>query len=347
MEPKIKILNYEKIHYYYEVWNWSYHDASQVYTWYKKPWKAKKFFLSILYILIGTLCSWATVIFLAWFYIVSFFKKWGTPEKIKEIDYKLENSLLNKKEVQHLIREKFKFSWTNSEAVFNWFENLCKFWEPWEDYISLTHYEDQYNTVSVADNLLIFYYSNPQVSSTSVYEYKIEWKDAEAKLIFESVYRDEYKIYLKDWIIYEDEFDPHDIREKEYLERKMKRHDITDILVKSLVFKSELSESSWKKYLEARIKDIEKAEEEYKDICKKYKIPIMLDDDWSFKYLWESTSLIEENKKWEKKEKKLFTKKKYEDYQKDIDKITENFWVSIFDTIFAKETLRKMMWEKN
>lgn len=78
-----------------------------------KPWFFLNFFWVILRLLINPFFSWIMVFIRLYWFISLINQKISTPEKLKEIQYKLWASLLKEDEVKKLIKESASFMWEN------------------------------------------------------------------------------------------------------------------------------------------------------------------------------------------------------------------------------------------
>ncbi|MBP7774057.1 hypothetical protein KA071_03125 [Candidatus Gracilibacteria bacterium] len=141
-----------------------------------------KIFLStIIGILVACLLSWITVVSIIWGWVKFLLDKSSTPDKIKEIQFKLANSILNKEEVQDSLKEISKIM--GKKLVFEEEEEEALVLEESEDgyYTELNLFKDE--------NKIHIYRRTPDYDSefNTTYKYKIEGQKIYFKLIEDKI----------------------------------------------------------------------------------------------------------------------------------------------------------------
>lgn len=188
----IKAKNFNKVWLHYSLTQWNFIE-------WNKPWFFSNFFWIISRLLINPFLSWIMV-FIRWYWFITLInQKISTPEKLKEIHYKLWASLLNEKEVKKLIKESASFMW--KDIVFDdEEENNTLVLESSEDW--------WYSEISldIKNEMAYFYSHTPDYDwvYNDTYKYKIEenilyWKLLEKKI--ENPWKINYEV--KDWVILE------------------------------------------------------------------------------------------------------------------------------------------------
>lgn len=365
-ESPIKISNMEKIWYYYEVWHWGYHTDWWTYTWYKKPWKAKKFFMTIWYWILATLLSWVSVIFVIATLIIKFVKWSNKTDKVKEIENKFNNVPMDKLESQHTMRELWRAQWIKEETIIHDLMNiLITDYNDCYNHIYLQKHEESSTTVSIVDNLLLYDYNWFSKFDDEIYEYKIEWWKVFQKLLFSNSSDYDYKqnyfdnkeesktlhySAVQNWQLLEDEI-PEEYneyekkRDIEWYQRSLKRNEV-GLLTKTLVFANTMPNSSFQKYLKARFKDIENLKKEYEELCEECWFKAFKEKDWSYGYVSKSFNYTIKDKDWKEIEKFSMTEKIYKKYEKLYDKLIEKYWIWVLSIPHTVEVL-KLFEEKN
>lgn len=187
----IKAKNFSKVSLYYSLTQWNFIE-------WNKPWFFSNFFWIIFRLLINPFFSWIMVLIRWYWFIFLINQKISTPEKLKEIQYKLWASLLSEEEVKKLIRE---------SASFMWKDIIFKDEEDENNTLILENEEDWWYAEISLDkkNKKAFLYSHsPDYDSvfTTTYEYKIEWNSLYWRLLEKEIehrWKKEYEV--KDWII--------------------------------------------------------------------------------------------------------------------------------------------------
>lgn len=332
-ESPIRKKNMEKIYCYYEIWRWNYRDVTKWDINNKKPSMAKNIIFSIWDIIFNVLLSWISVVFTVRSFIYKRYKNQTVPDDIKKLNFKLEHSLLEKHEVQEVFRETMMATWIKNETIFNLLNDVAYSWKEYEDYIWLTHDNDWDPLISIwiAWNIIFNSISGMYRSIDSVLEFKINGKEINIKLLQQI---DAHVTLVKDWVICEHEVSDY---QKKELEKYIKWHEATNLLWKALIFKNQLSESSFNKYVQEQLKEIEKAEKEYKNLCKKYWIDSMYKKDWSFRFFMDYDKVD-----W----KPILEKEEYEKFTDEASKIWDKRWFDIWDTKFIIQTLQNMLENK-
>lgn len=341
-ESPAKIINMGKIHRYYEIRNWNYKDICP--SEYTKPTKLKTFLICTWKLFLNTILSWIYIIITIISFAISYFKKNEFPkkitEKMKEYDLKLSVSELQKKEVQHIIKEQYQLLWADNETTFAHLKNIAITWEEYLDYVYVMNKNERSESVSIIDDLLIYDFSNPSGRTESITKYKIEWESLEQILLQETEcdYYNWFKkiITVKNWKINENEIE----EPKEYrinnLKESIQWHKWDNrILVKALIFIHESPITSWKNYIEQRLKEVEKTKEEFIWLCKSYWFEPSYEKDWSFKFFYKSPIDRDGNA--------FMSDEQYEKFEEDKNKLINKYWVDIRNIPLINESLEKML----
>lgn len=170
----IRAKNLQKVGLKYSLWRWDFIE------WELDSF-AKIFFSTIIGVLIACLLSWITVVSIIWGWVKFLLNKSSTPDKIKEIQFKLANSILNKEEVQSSLKEISKIMW--KKLVFEEEEEEALVLEESEDwyYTELNLFKDE--------NKIHIYRRTPDYDSefNTTYKYKIEGQKIYFKLIEDKI----------------------------------------------------------------------------------------------------------------------------------------------------------------
>ena len=298
----------------------------KVFEW-EKPWFVKNT-ISILYqLLINPLFSWITV-FLSWYWLIKLVnEKLSTPEKVKEIQYKLWHNIYSKEEVIELLREIATFNWKWKE--FN--EALSLSWNLEDEDDNTLINEDKYwyyyeVTIDKDKNLLYTYDHTPDydIEHRETLEYKVEWKEVLIKLLDKNImtYWDEYS-QVKDGIILESEIIKKSkedsfkfIEPKEEvisLKKEIIWHNLKNDNVIFFILSKHLDKKELQNHFRNELENINLMITKINDICSKY--------NWSFKYDEESD--LESYKiEWLDNLKEKDLKKVYW----EIEKVAEEHW---------------------
>ena len=181
--------NLEKIWLFYSIYRWKFVE-------WKKSWTFSKIIWIILTLLINPFFSWIDILFRAYSYINILVQKLSTPEKLKEIQYKLWASILTKEEVRELLNESANFLWKTLTL------------EQDEEY-TLTIDENEYRTSEITlsgNKIYTNSHPNDYLSDFNrIYEYKIEWFKIYQRLLEDKIEHAGDKEYydVKDWVILE------------------------------------------------------------------------------------------------------------------------------------------------
>lgn len=193
----IKSKNLQKIGLHYNFWQGKYIE------WKKQHW-FRSLVLSTIAIIISIILSWVTVAYRVFYRVKRIYKKLNTPEKIKEIDYKLSNIELSKDEVQKTVQESANLLWKN--ISFDIVENDDDFdknsleFDNWIWFYDLTVIKEE-------KKYLLYWHTDDYWSSNKdIWQYKFEWFEVLIRLIQrqdDSIWS--YYYQIKDWIILESE----------------------------------------------------------------------------------------------------------------------------------------------
>lgn len=170
----------------------------------KKPWAFWILFSILFSLFIEPLFSWLSVIFSIYSYIKIISNIISTPEKIKEIKFKLWIRLLNKEEVKILLKELSEFQGIK--------EDLSIQWEDFEEdnTLILEDKDGWYTEIDIYDkknNKFAIYSHTPEYTSTyDICEYKIEWNSIYDRTLEKRINNPWEEYYdVKDWVILESE----------------------------------------------------------------------------------------------------------------------------------------------
>ncbi|MEI6426676.1 MAG: hypothetical protein WCO66_05020 [Candidatus Absconditabacteria bacterium] len=277
----IRAKNLEKVGLYYSIYKGNFVEG-------KKPSVFGTIFGIISMLIINPLLSWITVVVRLYAYINLLWQKISTPEKIKEIQYKLGATILNKEEVKQLIQESSFF--------------LGKKVEFEDDLLDLDSYEiriDKKNNQYVAYARNLDYDTLKYCDYWDTYEYKIKGhivyrKLIESKrkegLIKTSKENDSSLIYydVKKGIVLEDDIIARgngSISIKENIKRlkelTKKFEEIDDYNIKYFIL-SKYPENNPIKYFQSELKNIELCMSKAKELCDKCEVTLEYDDEDEF-----------------------------------------------------------------
>lgn len=188
----IKAKNFEKVWLFYSLYQLTYAE-------WDKPWFFKQTMGVVFRLLINPFFSWLDL----WWHIIRFWviinQKISTPEKVKEVQYKLGATLLNKEEVKSLVKQSVSYLWKNIE-----FE---------DDRLVLEYDTDDYGwyadiQVDTINKKLVFYSRSSDYDQYyDTYEYKIEWAKVFTRLIeqLKKYVGEGDTYYVKDGVLLEEE----------------------------------------------------------------------------------------------------------------------------------------------
>ncbi len=190
--------NLKHVGLYYSISQWKFIES-------KKPWFFWLLFSILFSLFIEPFLSWINVIFRVYWYIKLINNKISTPEKIKEIQFKLWSRLLNKDEVIGLFKELAEFQGLKGD--------LWVLWEEFEEDNTLVLQDEDgwYAEIEIFDkiNKKFAYYSHtPDYDSewNNIHEYKIEWSKVFSRILEEKTTHPWEEYYdVKDWVILESE----------------------------------------------------------------------------------------------------------------------------------------------
>lgn len=269
----IRSKNLEKIWFYYNIYSW----------WYsQKSWS--KIWLIILSLVVNPLLSRLDVAYRLYQYVNILIKKISLPEKLKEIDFKLSNSILTEDKVRRLLKESAEFWW--KEAVF---EEETK-----EEDNTLDLSAGDRSREFIIQGNQIYVHSHPndyQSDFHSTYEYKIEWYKVYRKLLEDRTHhigKEEY-YDVRDWVVLESDIierykendvlsrfgSPEEIIKK--LKKDCQRNEVTYFETKyfTLLKSPEaISKENFKKYIRSELERIKLWKTRVQELCDKYKVKI-------------------------------------------------------------------------
>ena len=293
--------NLEKVWLFYSMYRWKFVE-------WKKSWTFSKIIWIILTLLINPFFSWIDILFRGYSYINILVQKLSTPEKLKEIQYKLWATILTKEEVKKLIQESANFLWKSLD--FNDEE-----WAEDEENNTLILQDDEnwYSDIEIYKNKI---YSNSHPADylsdfNRIYEYKIEWSDVYQRLLEARVEHAGDKEYynVKDWIVLESEiiereksllkyakfFDDEKLKE---LKKECKWHKITFWEIKCFILSKHpeiVSKEDFKKYVRSELERIKMCLLKVKELFAEYKVTLEYDTEnkiYSWKFNKEDDKFI-------------------------------------------------------
>lgn len=313
--------NLEKVWLNYSFFLW------RVFEW-EKPWFFANTFSIIFNLLINPLLSWISVFFAWYWYIKLINEKITTPEKVKEIQYKLWHNLYSKEEVLDLLKQIAEFNWK---------------WKDFENYLSYSDEEknlilqdDDYwyfSEITIIDkNKYQFYYHSPDYDTVrkDIVEFKIDWNEVFCRTIsakvehpWEEYYEIQDNIVIKSEIRkqYEKNEFLSGISWKDVngkigeLEKECEWNEVKHYKIKYFLLK----EASWyskeeiNKIFRSELEKLKEYLTESKKLCEKYKLELEYNDEYK-EYVMKNTIDEKELKKFEKEEDKISKKYWYENY---------------------------------
>lgn len=277
----IKAKNFEKV--------WLFYSLHQLtYAEWNKPWILQQASGILLRFLINPFFSWLDI----WWHIIRLGviinQKLSTPEKAKEIQYKLWTTLLNKEEVKSLIKQSVNYLWKNIE-----FE---------DDKFIIDDDNDGYGwyadvTVDTVNKKLIFYSHSPDYDQYyNTYLYKIEGDSIYTKLLerrIKNIWNEEGYFDVRDGIVLENDFiERHNesasiilwsVEERlSELKKELEWSDDLNYKVKYFVLSKHpeiINIAEFKKICRSEIERLKKGHKKHKEIYAKYNIEIRYNEE--------------------------------------------------------------------
>lgn len=281
----IKAKNFSKVWLYYSLTQWNFIE-------WNKPWFFSNFFWIIFRLLINPFFSWIMVL-IRWYWFISLInKKISTPEKLKEINYKLWASLLNEEEVKKLIKESASFIW--KDIIFEEEEDNTLILKSTDDW--------RYAEISLdtKENKIYSYSHTPDYDSefNDIFEYKIEWTKVFNRTIEQKITHPWEEYYdVKDWVILESDIikraksnifiDPEEkIKE---LKQAIEWSENQNYKVKYFILSkySNITNEELRKFLRWELERVKLWFMKISDFCKDYDIELLYNDEdkyYQFKY---------------------------------------------------------------
>lgn len=324
----IKAKNFSKVWIYYSF-------AKLNFIKWNKPWFFSNFFWIIFILLINPFFSWIMV-FIIWYWFISLInEKISTPEKLKEIQYKLWASLLNEEEVKKLIRESASFMWKDiifedeeddNFLIINWTNNIDDF------YVTLVLYKFE-KTFLIRNR-----YPDYDRVIESKYTYKIEENNLFIKLLERKIEGKFEKSYyeVEDWVVILSEIiDKKEESELKELEKEIEWNTNYNYKIKYYILSKHpeiLPQNEFKKIIRKELERIKLWFIKISDFCKKCGVEVIYNEEWKNYYF----NSINDNFDYEK-------------FWKDLENFLENInykkWeIEKYNEII--ETLNSYLWEQ-
>lgn len=332
--------NFEKIWFYYSIPSGKYKL--------KKTKKWKELLLTIWTIILSVFLSRITVIILICSRIKGLIEKSRLPDKMKEINFKIKHTNLDKDEILSRWNKGNEYLWYDERSYY---------------------YKEDEEVAEYKDGVLIWYdldlwygarvetvHISPKINRIfwlewsfawnrgKVFEYKITWTKLLVKCMQYDIGRWKNKEYaIKNWKINETNLKTwyaswdNEQTEEEYIkwfQELCEWHILKNIRVTTFVLATEqdikresekMDKKEFNSLIDSKINDLENSEKEINNALKKYK-------------------LLKNVKDWNKLNKAQ--QKEQEKYIEELNKIEEKYWCSHFEYSDKKKIIEEINWYK-
>lgn len=274
----IRAKNLAKVGLFYNFSKWTFVER-------EKPTTLWTIWSIVLYsFIISPFLSWISVLWRAYGYINLLISKLSTPEKLKEVQYKLWATMLTKEEVMKLIQESASFLWKK-----------VKFNEDEENDTLILNNDDLwwYAEIRIDGSKIYFYSNSPDYTSEfhSIYEYKIKWHKVYEKCLEDrtlNAWEEEY-YDIKDWVVLESDITERYNKDKfsniggsldekiEKLKKSCEWNEVTYFKTKYFILSKNpeiISEEEFRKYIRSELERIKLWSLKVKELCNKYKVEL-------------------------------------------------------------------------
>lgn len=283
----IRAKNLAKVGLFYNFSKWTFVER-------EKPTTLWTIWSIILYsFIISPFLSWISVLWRAYGYMNLLISKLSTPEKLKEVQYKLWATILTKEEVMELIEESANFLW--KKVKFNE--------EDEEDDTLILNDDDSWYSEIRIDNNKVYFHSHPSDYLSdfhSVYEYKIEWYKVYRRCLEDRTlhaWKNEY-YDVKDWVVLESDITERYNEDKSIsalgwslkeqinkFKKDCEWNEVTYFKTKYFILSKgtkTISKEEFKKHVRSDIERIKIWKLKVKELCDKYKVELKYNESMKF-----------------------------------------------------------------